>query len=83
MVPECPWPRDQGDRTQLWKEKEPGDLPDSNVDQVWSTPAYYWCEGPEDYKRKPTKEAKKNPRTKWNYGTRRNNWGYLRWTGQP
>ena len=21
MVPECPWPRDQGDRTQLWKEK--------------------------------------------------------------
>ena len=44
MVPECSWHRDQGERTRLWEEKEPGELPDSNVNKVWSTPRCYWCE---------------------------------------
>ena len=63
MVPEYPWPRDQGDRTQLWKEKEQGELPDSNVNQVWSTPRCYWCD-PEDCQGKTNQGGKAMPSDK-------------------
>ena len=44
MVPECPWPKNQEDRNRLWEGREPGELPDSNVNKAWSTPQCYWCE---------------------------------------
>ena len=28
----------------MWEEREPGELPDSNVNKGWSTPRCYWCE---------------------------------------
>ena len=45
ILPECPWPEDQGDRDRLWEGREPVELPDFNLEEVMRTSWFHWHEG--------------------------------------